>query len=311
MPPPELVTGRGRVTLGELQAAYAAACRGAFGDVASGGTRPGAPESGDSRGRDGSDQYGARHPMPDDPRPDAASAVTPDAGTRVVAVLAGHPGAGASTVAVAIADDLGARGFPTALVDTTDTTRSGIVTAATDELGVDGAGWRCARRGPVQIYRPDRSITDLAALPTPVIAAGHPSYLIIDLTRDGPGWLLSAAHAAHPVVVCRVTVPGIRRTENVVAALAQNRSLTIAAVGSARWPGAVTASCGPAVRAVRRAGRIVAIPINRRLLIDGVTPAPLPRHLTAATARLVTRLLLDPAAPDADPPAGKDRPTSC
>jgi hypothetical protein len=70
----------------------------------------------------------------------------------------------------------------------------------------------------------------------------------------------------------------------------------IAAPGARRWPGAVIASCGPAMRATREAGRVVTVPLDRRLEVNGVTADPLPRPIAAAGKALAGQLMADQAA---------------
>ena len=103
---------------------------------------------------------------------------------------------------------------------------------------------------------------------------------------------------AQVVLVCRATVPGVRQTEQLLAAL-PGRPPLIAAVGAAKWPGVVTASCGPLLRAAREAGRLVSVPFDRQLDVTGLTAAPLSKPLTTAGRALVIRLRAD--RPHGDP----------
>src|SRR3954451_3330147 len=77
-----------------------------------------------------------------------------DAGGPVVLVVAGHAGAGASTVALAVAEGL-AEARRVQLVDCPEPVRSGLAVAPAIELGVDGA-WRRGRRGRVDVVRLSR-----------------------------------------------------------------------------------------------------------------------------------------------------------
>jgi hypothetical protein len=65
------------------------------------------------------------------------------------------------------------------------------------------------------------------------------------------------------VLVCRVTVPGLRLAEQLLAEL-DGTSIVLAAVGSGRWPGEVAASVGDRVRALREGRRVVTVPDDRR-----------------------------------------------
>jgi hypothetical protein len=222
----------------------------------------------------------------------------------VVAVLAAHAGAGASTVAVAIAEAVAAGGTPTRLVELADPARSGLAAAATAELGVDGSGWRHGRRGPLLIDRLAEHVGGLSDLPAPrsgepgvsecvVVDPGCPAGEVL----AGGGWPAQLLAVARLVVVCRLTVPAVRQAEPLLTDLRNLRSMLVAAPGRGRWPGAVTASCGPGMRAMREAARVVTVPLDRRLQVYGVTADPLPRPIAVAGEALATRLMADqPAA---------------
>jgi len=94
--------------------------------------------------------------------------------------------------------------------------------------------------------------------------------------------------SAELVVVTRLTVPGVRQTEHLLATL--RVPAVLAVVGSGRWPGEVTASCGPAIRAAREAGRAVMVPVDRRLEISGLIADPLPKPVSAAGKSLAAHL---------------------
>jgi len=101
-------------------------------------------------------------------------------------------------------------------------------------------------------------------------------------------WLPAVMGSAELVVVSRLTVPGVRQTEHVLTALGV--PAVVAAVGSGRWPGEVSASCGPALKAARDAGRVVMVPVDRRLEISGLTADTLPKTVAAAGRALAAQL---------------------
>lgn len=219
-----------------------------------------------------------------------------------VLVLAGHPGAGASTVGLALAEALSGR-WRVQLVEYCEPRRSGLGAASFDELGVDEAGWRRGRRGPVDLARLSsaRDVTDCFPPPQPLTPpadglAGD-RLLVMDLGAAAAtllgelGWLATMVGSAEVVVVTRLTVPGVRQTEHLLSALRVPAAL--AAVGSSRWPGEVAASCGPAIRAARDAGRAVMVPIDRRLEVSGLTGEPLPKAVAAAGRSLAAHLSPD------------------
>ena len=217
----------------------------------------------------------------------AAHGDEPEAGW--IGVLAAHAGAGASTVALVVSDAAAAGGGPVHLVDTARPCRSGLVAAALEELGTDVTGaWRRGLRAGVTI---DRRATDLAFGGWPVSPVGdNPALTVVDLglaAAENPTRL--AVGRSLPVVVCRPTVPGVRLTEQLLQELA-GQPVVVAAVGLTRWPGEVTSSLGPRLRGLRDAGRVVPVPMDRRLQVTGPTSSPLPRPLRAAGRALLELL---------------------
>jgi hypothetical protein len=209
-----------------------------------------------------------------------------------IRVLAAHAGAGASTVAVLISDAAAAVGRRVHLVDTAHPSRSGLVAAASEEVGIDATGtWRRGLRTGVTI---DRRTTEMASAGWPVPPAGDgPAVTVVDLGLAAPEELtrLLAGDRTRLVVVCRPTVPGVRLTEHVLDQLAP-QPVVVTAVGPSRWPGEVTASLGPRLRALRAAGRVVPVPMDRHLEVAGPTSFPLPKALRSA-GRLLLELLDD------------------
>jgi len=221
-----------------------------------------------------------------------------NAGGPVVLAVAGHAGAGASTVAVAVAEGL-VESRRVQLVDYAQPTRSGLAAASTIELGDDGTGWRRGRRDRLDVVRLARPFADGEFPPPPqtdadgllVVDAGWP---LTQALLDAPGSLLRVAIA---VVVTRVTVPAVRQTEHVLAAV--DGEPVIAAVGPARWPRAVVGSCGPRLLRLRSRGRVVRVPVDRRLEIAGLTGDRLPKPVAAAGRSLAAFLV--PAGPPQSP----------
>lgn len=207
-----------------------------------------------------------------------------------VTLLAGHAGAGASTVALAISDAAAAAGRPVHLVETCGPSRSGLAAAASAELGLDhGQGWRRGSRGRITIDRRSGGSTG-PAWPSPV---GEDAITVVDLglpSAEAVGLLTAAG--CRTVVVARATVPGMRHAEQLLGMLAgQPRALAV--VGTSRWAGAVTASLGPLLRGLRADRGVVAVPLDRRLEVTGPTDAPLPKPVVAA-GRALLELLDDP-----------------
>jgi len=227
------------------------------------------------------------------PAPNLSRAPAPPAGGRRLVVLAAHPGAGASTVALVLAEAVAGTGRRAHLVEFAPPARSGLLAAATAELGRDGSGgWRRGTRGDVVI---DRLLEDPdAELDWPQVPAGdRETVAVVDLGTygagplDGPDWADAAL-----VVVCRATVPGLRRAEQTLHRL--GRPAPVAVLGPARWPGPVRSSAGARLAERRRAGLVVAVPLDRALELTGVCREPLSRRLAASGRALLA--VMDAAA---------------
>jgi hypothetical protein len=207
----------------------------------------------------------------------ATHAISP----RVVGVVAAHAGAGASTVALAIADVATGRG-PVHLVEWCHPRMSGLASVTTRELGIsDDGAWRRGSRGDAVL---DRRAGDArpASWPDPAETAW--------LTLADLGHLIANdLRAGLPlVVVCRATVPGVRHAEHLLRDV--ESPVAIAAVGPSRWPGSVLATAGPCLRAYRETGRLVAVPVDRKLESTGLTAAPLTKSVLAAGRELLELL---------------------
>jgi hypothetical protein len=287
-----------RLSVAEMQAAIEAAWRGEFADtraVQSDPPRGHAPRAGQPsasaarrRALGTRGQVGGGH---------RAAGACPLPGPTVL-VLAAHAGAGASTVALLLGDTLAATGTATRLIECADPSRSGIAAATDTELGEDPSGWRRGRRGRLDIDRPSQPFTALDELPAPrpvVPPSTDPAATVVDvgwpaadvLTSDS--WPTRLITTAVVVVVCRATVPGTRQVEQLLATLPKRVAL-LAALGPAKWPGVVNASCGSQIRALRAGGHVVAVPLDRHLDVTGLTANPLPKQLAHAGHEMADRL---------------------
>ena len=214
-----------------------------------------------------------------------------------ITVVAAHAGAGASTVALAISDAAAAADRRVHLVETAHPRRSGLVAAASAELGTDAAGaWRRGSRDRVTI---DRRVADVEPAGWPVLPiSDEPAVTVLDLgLPDQENVARLAAAGTRTVVVCQPTVPGVRLIEYVLTELA-GQSVVVAVVGPARWSRAVKANCGPRLRELRSRGRVVRVPIDRRLQTAGLTGDRLPKGVEAA-GRSLAALLMPTVPPEA------------
>ena len=192
-------------------------------------------------------------------------------GSLVVHVRASHPGAGASSVAVALTDVLVRRAERDAtLVDLARGVAFGASEATEVRADLGLRGWTGGRRGRARIVR-------LAPNGAPESLDGD---VVIDScdSRFGPGQV---------VVVCRPTVLSVRRTDFHVTPTKQS---FVAVVGASKWPSAVRSSLGPQLARATAAGRVVFFPRDAELEINGLSAHPLPTSTMRAAGRLVDLL---------------------
>ena len=231
----------------------------------------------------------------DVPRP-TASAMADDRGWRpgegVLPVVGCLPQAGATSLALAIAT----HASPARVIECSSPAASGLVGAATAELGATPSGWTVGRRGQVHLARPSGTHLSTAELPLPDDAAVGTVLSVLDIGSKlgqvlaSHGWLSATLDAAPQVVlVSTATVPGLRRLEAALTPLDPPR-LVVAVRGPdpRRWRRELTAAMGPATRDQLRNGRWVTVPHDKRLALRGIDSAPLPPALVTA-ARDVLR----------------------
>jgi hypothetical protein len=227
----------------------------------------------------------------------AAAGAALDLPAAWVRVLAGHSGAGASTVALAIADAAAAAGRPSQLIETAPASRSGLVSAASRELDVDATGaWRRGTRPHPTTglhVTIDRRTEDTPPSGWPATEGTGPDAVItVDLGMV-PGDALARAAGGPVLVACRATIPGVRLTEQLLARLDETTVVVALLLAGRRCPGEVTASCGPRLSALRAAGHVITVPVDGHLAITGPTHASLPKAVLAAGCELLG--LLDSA----------------
>jgi hypothetical protein len=220
-------------------------------------------------------------------------------GSRGVAVVvrSAHSGAGSSTVALAIADAAAAAGQAVQLVGLACPADSGLVAVAETELGVDGTGrWVRGARRTVTV---DRLVGDGwedddgdSWPPAPMDADTPERVTVVDVGQ------LAGTACPLTVLVCRVSVPGVRAAERALTLLSATTVL-LAAVGPKRWPGSVAATAGPQVNRLRGQGWLVSVPVDHHLEVIGLTAARLPKPITAAGRQLLELAMTTDLEPDA------------
>lgn len=243
------------------------------------------------------------HTIPLDDATATTQSWSPATGELVIPVIGAAGSVGASTVALALAT---AATRPARVVECCPPAASGLAAASTAELGVapagNGAGWRQGRRDQVLIEHTSGLHTSIEDAPSPTPAEHGDQLTILDAGGDAThlatatGWLPSAVRTAtFLVAVTTATVPAFRRLESALELLDLDPTrVAVAVVGPAsrKWPRGVEHSAGPAVQRLLDTARVVQIPHDRALAVNGVDSRPLPRAVTAAAARLLT--LSDP-----------------
>ncbi|MCW2764836.1 MAG: uncharacterized protein JWO11_795 [Nocardioides sp.] len=207
---------------------------------------------------------------------------------RPLLVVAAHPGAGATTVAVALADALGVSdtGGGVELIDAAPSETSGLIGVAQREVVGPNGEWRAGQRGTVVVRRPTLSPQSLGELPQ-LLALAPGARAVIDAGSAVHGLDVDPATLSRDfdvLLVCRATVPGVRLAEGALKLLPVLPP--VAVVGARHWPSVVQASLGPILAEVVDDGRAVLIPTDRDLQVRGVGADPLPRPVVAAAARL-------------------------
>ncbi len=217
----------------------------------------------------------------------------------VVAVLGCAGSVGASTVSLVIAA-AAAGGVGTArVVECCPAADSGLAAAATVELAVDAVGWRRGGRDGVLLDRTVTAATEVAEVAVPADDLDDARACVVDVGWPWPQvqaaetWLTAAVlDALAIVVVAAATVPGMRRLESTLEALAGSTAagrglrgvLLVAVVGPARprWAAPVAGAAGVRLQMVERAGRLATVPADRGLAVRGLDEQPFPEAVLRA-----------------------------
>lgn len=217
---------------------------------------------------------------------------TPAPGEQVVLVVGATGGAGASTVALAVASCASnAR-----VVECCTVASSGLAGGSTAEMGITADGWvQGTRDDGVLIERRSDRVPDLEAMPAPTPATSTLTVLDVpvdvDLLVASPGWLGQLARTLPSVVgVSRPTIPGMRRLEAAAGLVGPDRVLAVVVGAPKRWPRQLEQHLGPHGRRLRAEGRLIEVPHDPRLAVEGITTDPLPASLLAAVAPLLASL---------------------
>ena len=222
---------------------------------------------------------------PELPSIGAADAPVAPAAPRRYVVVGAHPWAGASTVALALADRASRGHEHVVIVDAAGRADSGLLTVAERDLPARD-GWAVGMRGAVEVRRP------LSTSTPPRLATGpHDGLLFVDAgCRDEA--LVDSGDASGVVLVCRATVPGLRSAEVALHRLGA-RGVVLAVVGARRLPNVVQRTAGLRVSELQATGRVVCFDHDRRLAVEGADDRPLPKPLLASAGRVLDILEAD------------------
>ena len=197
-------------------------------------------------------------------------------------VVGAHGTAGASTLALAIATVAA----PARVVECAPTTRSGLVGAATAELG-GRDGWLRGTRDGVVLERWDDGAT--GRTPTPPV--GELNTTVVDvgshlLDPSAEPWLTSTLEGMSPVVIVgELSLHGIRRIQQALSVIGL-RACVVAIRGPKpqRSPRYVRL----ALRELDLSVPLIHVPDDLRLRLRGVDTSPLPSPLLAAAEQVLT-----------------------
>lgn len=210
---------------------------------------------------------------------------------QLVAVVGCLGGAGASTVALGIAS----AAEDARVVECCTVAASGLAAASSAELGITPDGWVQGSRGPVLVERRGERIESPVQCPAPAVTTRSLTVLDcgwdVDLLVGGDGWLGAAIRSLPAVVVVtRPTVPGMRRLEAAVGRLGLDRVCAVVVGVEKRRPRPVEQALGPSGRALRAEGRLIGLPHDPTLAMEGLTPEPLPAPILAGCSAVLTLL---------------------
>lgn len=206
----------------------------------------------------------------------------------VLAVCGVTGSVGATTVSLAVASVAALTG-PARLIECAPPSRSGLVAAADSELGAGRGGWSRGQRDELTLIR--RTAESLFDAPPPPPEEDG-MFTVLDagdlLAERSAALSLAVEEVSGWVIVAEASVPCLRQLElALVRSPARRPTLAIIGAPPGRWSRPLVSAVQPRTRALIDSGRSVTFRYDRRLAITGLTPDPLPNHITAAARRLL------------------------
>jgi hypothetical protein len=216
----------------------------------------------------------------------------------LVRVRAANSGAGASTIALMLADAADAAGVRARILDAAAPTWSGLLGATATEEGA-AHGWRRGRRGAsVLIDRVEDPVRSPTQVPTPRAVDGvdlnvlDAGWSMRELTAASSAWLTTAPVGVE-VLVTRSHNLALSQTEAALAELTARLHaghVIVVVVGAARWGDREYTTAGPRLRAAYEQDAVLLTPLVPARALSGLGPEPLPKQLTTSSQRLLQRV---------------------
>jgi hypothetical protein len=212
----------------------------------------------------------------------------------LVRVTAANAGAGASTIALALAQVAHSDESKVRLIDSAAPAWSGLIGAATTEMGAEH-GWRRGTRSDgILIHRLADPVHSPNLVPVPCECAPV-GVTVLDLgwtprelAAAGDCWLTQTAPDVD-IVVARAGTRALDQAEHLLSACDLSSTLLVT-VGAARHLGRTLDAVGPQVRHLHEIRRAISVP-----LMTGKTPArldleSLPPPLIRSARRLMDHI---------------------
>jgi hypothetical protein len=209
-------------------------------------------------------------------------------------VTAANAGAGASTIALALAQVAHSDESPARLLDAAAPAWSGLIGATTTEMGAE-QGWRRGTRSDgLLIHRLANPVPSPRLVPTPLecepvrVTVLDLGWTPRELAAAGDCWLTQAIPDIE-VVVARASERGLDQAEQVLCANDLASTLLVT-VGASRHLSRTVGSAGPRVRQLHEDRCTISVP-----MMTGRTPPRLdlevlPPPLIRAARRLMDRI---------------------